>query len=226
MRSRAAATSRAKAKSIPPVVGAPGPGADPESGPNLREQSKAETREALTLAALAEFAEHGLEAPSLDAICARAGYTRGAFYVHFKDRDELIAAVMQRLIGAFLDAMIATGDAGADLERTVTMFAEAVENGAFPFQASVRSSHVLEACARAPIVRDRYVALLGEAMRRVSEAAREGQSAGSIRSDVDPAQLGTLLVGLVLAVQTLRELDFPLDVTAAAKTMLKLVQSA
>ena len=54
-----------------------------------RRETKQETREALISAALAEFAEHGFDAPSLDAICARAGYTRGAFYVHFRDRSDL-----------------------------------------------------------------------------------------------------------------------------------------
>src|SRR6266545_6764537 len=81
-----------------------------------REQAKQETREALILAALSEFSERGLSAPSLDAICARAGYTRGAFYVHFADRDELIAAVMEKVTGVLLDALIATGDAAMDLE--------------------------------------------------------------------------------------------------------------
>src|SRR5688500_7521180 len=97
-----------KAKKTPSEGEAPAD-RDPASR-GLREQAKAETREALTMAALAEFAEHGLDTPSLDAICARAGYTRGAFYVHFKDRDDLIAAVMEHVTSAFIDAMIATGD--------------------------------------------------------------------------------------------------------------------
>src|SRR5262245_54025434 len=86
---------------------APDSDADAASGPasqrSAREQAKAETREALIMAAFEEFGAHGLEAPSLDAICARAGYTRGAFYVHFKDRDELIAAVMERVLKRFMD---------------------------------------------------------------------------------------------------------------------------
>src|SRR5688572_21479791 len=115
----------------------------PPSQPSAREQSKAETREALLMAALEEFAKHGLEAPSLDAICARAGYTRGAFYVHFKDRDELIAAVMERVLKRFMDAMIATGDAALDLERTVRTFASAVANGFTPLSESVRTYQLL-----------------------------------------------------------------------------------
>ena len=91
-----------------------------------REAAKQETREALVTAALAEFGERGLDAPSLDAICARAGFTRGAFYVHFKDRDALVVAAMERVLGAFLDAVIGRDGESPDLEISVTRFAGAL----------------------------------------------------------------------------------------------------
>src|SRR5690349_6561678 len=91
-----------------------------------RDVTKRETREALVDAALAEFAAHGLDAPSLDAICARAGYTRGAFYVHFRDREQLMAAVVERVIGGFLAATIARGEEARELEQTIERFADAV----------------------------------------------------------------------------------------------------
>src|SRR5258708_36557590 len=64
--------------------------------PSLRELAKLRTRDAIVDAALEVFSAEGLDTPSLDAICARAGCTRGAFYVHFKDRDDLVAAAMER----------------------------------------------------------------------------------------------------------------------------------
>src|SRR5262245_31791802 len=89
---------------------------------SARAGGKRETREALILAGIAELAEKGLDEPSLDAICARAGFTRGAFYVHFEDRDDFIAAVMERVLGGLLDAIIATGSREHDLAQTVTRF--------------------------------------------------------------------------------------------------------
>ena len=67
-----------------------------------RKLAMAETREALIQAGLAEFAERGFDAPSLDKICARAGFTRGAFYVHFENREDFLVAVMESRLGAFL----------------------------------------------------------------------------------------------------------------------------
>jgi TetR/AcrR family transcriptional regulator, transcriptional repressor for nem operon len=195
----------------------------PASQPSPREQAKAETREALIMAALEEFGAHGLEAPSLDAICARAGYTRGAFYVHFKDRDELIAAVMERVLGRFMDAMIATGDAALDLERTVRTFAEAVAHRFTPLNESVRTYQLYQACARSEFVRLRHVELVSEAQRRVGSAVAEGQQAGTVRADVEADQVGLLLVGLVLATDILQELKVPFDVKILSEAVLRLL---
>ena len=67
-----------------------------------RAELKAQTREALILAGITLFQEQGLDAPSLDAICEAAGKTRGAFYVHFEDREAFQVAVMERILHAYL----------------------------------------------------------------------------------------------------------------------------
>jgi AcrR family transcriptional regulator len=48
-------------------------------------------------AAVAVFAERGVEAATLEQICATAGFTRGAFYANFESKDELLAAALVRL---------------------------------------------------------------------------------------------------------------------------------
>ncbi|GAB2843712.1 TetR/AcrR family transcriptional regulator [Microbacterium insulae] len=47
------------------------------------------TRQKLLDAAAQVFAEVGLDAASVEAICDRAGFTRGAFYSNFESKDEL-----------------------------------------------------------------------------------------------------------------------------------------
>lgn len=191
--------------------------------PVPREQSKHETREALIRAGMVAFSEEGLELPSLDAICERAGYTRGAFYVHFRDRDDLIVAVMERATSLLLDALIATGDGAFDLERTVRLFGDAVASGAYPSSGSVSSHQILQACARSEQIRARYVSTLIEAARRVGRTVQAGQEAGTVRDDVDADDVANLLIALVLAVQTLREVDFPFDVRRSTETVLTLL---
>lgn len=47
-------------------------------------------------AAIEAFAERGVMAASVEDICERAGFTRGAFYSNFGDKDELVLALIDR----------------------------------------------------------------------------------------------------------------------------------
>ncbi|MFJ1706392.1 TetR/AcrR family transcriptional regulator [Kitasatospora sp. NPDC088346] len=51
------------------------------------------TRAALLRAALETFAEQGFRAASIEQICERAGFTRGAFYSNFSSKEELFLAL-------------------------------------------------------------------------------------------------------------------------------------
>jgi AcrR family transcriptional regulator len=57
------------------------------------ERRRERTRTALVDAARDVFARKGYEGASLDEIAAAAGYTRGAIYKHFDDKEDLLFAV-------------------------------------------------------------------------------------------------------------------------------------
>ncbi|WP_242497602.1 TetR/AcrR family transcriptional regulator [Microbacterium protaetiae] len=52
-------------------------------------RSRENTRARLLDAAFDVFADVGLDAASVEAVCERAGFTRGAFYSNFASKDEL-----------------------------------------------------------------------------------------------------------------------------------------
>lgn len=57
---------------------------------------RAHTRDRLLDAAVALFAEKGVLGASVEEICERAGFTRGAFYSNFDSKDELVLAAIER----------------------------------------------------------------------------------------------------------------------------------
>lgn len=186
-----------------------------------RAESKQETRDALIHAGLLLFARHGLDGPSLDAICARAGYTRGAFYVHFKDRDDFLVAVMERVGTAFLDAVI-----GGGLEPTVRRFLSSIADGLYPItrKGGVRPYQLYDACARSPAVRSRYVDLIGLAIAKLALLVSEEQRAGALRGDVAAGDAAGLLLALVIGAHTMLDLEVPLDYPQLARAALALLQ--
>jgi AcrR family transcriptional regulator len=54
-----------------------------------------DTRDKLFEAAARVFEEQGINAASIEAIAAAAGFTRGAFYSNFASKDELIVAMLE-----------------------------------------------------------------------------------------------------------------------------------
>lgn len=54
------------------------------------------TRERLLDAAIEIFAEEGLQGAAVEAICSRAGFTRGAFYSNFESKEQLFLALLKR----------------------------------------------------------------------------------------------------------------------------------
>jgi AcrR family transcriptional regulator len=201
------------------------------TGPKSRKLAMAETREALILAGLAEFAERGFDAPSLDQICARAGFTRGAFYVHFKNREDFLVAVMESRLGAFFDAVIGTGDTEMGLEPTVHRFVEAIlqatrGGGAVDQEDTAIQLHrLLDAGERSQLIRDRLVALLEGAVQRVTEVARSEQAAHRMREDVDAQVVGTLLVSVAMGTFTAVEAGLPFDSERVGAAVIQLLRT-
>ena len=63
------------------------------------------TRDGILDAAEACFQELGVASTTLEKIGARAGFTRGAVYWHFKNKAEVLAAVMQRCRVPFMQKL-------------------------------------------------------------------------------------------------------------------------
>jgi len=191
-----------------------------------RREAKRRTRQALIEAGAELFASEGLDAPSLDAICEHAGYTRGAFYVHFADRDDFLVAVMEHVGGPILDALL-EGEADDDLAAVATRFVAAFADGTYPLGAGggVKPHQLLEACARSERVRALYVTLIGEAIARLRATIAVSQRGGSVRADVELEALAAMLLALIVGAQTMVELGAPLDLPKTAAAVLTLLQA-
>ena len=63
-----------------------------------RAESQARTRAALLQAGVEVFVERGFTGSSVEAIAARAGFTRGAFYSNFASKEELFAELLQERV--------------------------------------------------------------------------------------------------------------------------------
>jgi TetR/AcrR family transcriptional repressor of nem operon len=191
-----------------------------------REASKQETREALIRAGMGLFSEEGVDLPSLDAICARAGFTRGAFYVHFRNRDDFLAAVIDRVMVDFVDSIVAASHSGHDLSDTINRFLVAASEGRVPLMAQRRLIlHLMtRGVQRADWMRARFKVLLEHALLGLAEAARNGQLAGTVKTAVEPDLLAAWLVAAGLGLTSLLNFGIELDLKRVQQSTRELLQ--
>jgi AcrR family transcriptional regulator len=77
-------------------VPAPASGDGQSSGDAHRSPRREATRQRILDAAREVFAERGVIGGSVEDICERAGFTRGAFYSNFNDKDDVLDALVER----------------------------------------------------------------------------------------------------------------------------------
>ena len=196
----------------------------PLERPRSRAETKQITRQALLRAGLAEVVERGLDGPSLDGICARAGYTRGAFYVHFKDRDDFTISLMDWALGSALDTLIGTADS-EPLEDAMRRLANAVSTGTWPLGdgSLLPTEPIAAAFERYAPLRDRAAVLLNRAQLRLTKLAMHGQESIEIRRDVSASQIAQMVITMASGTITLRRAGVPIDARRLQADLLTLL---
>jgi AcrR family transcriptional regulator len=95
-----------------------------------RKEKQAHTRTCLMSAAAKVFAKRGLQQASIDEVSEEAGYTKGAFYANFKNKEELFLAMLderfaerleeiERAVGGDAAPEESARQAGDDFTRAV-----------------------------------------------------------------------------------------------------------
>lgn len=96
----------------------------------VRTRRRAETRQRLLDAAFEAFAEEGFGRCSVEQVCDRAGFTRGAFYSNFTSLEELFLAMWEQrsalMLAEAAAVLDAPGGVAADPRRAVEQVLTAV----------------------------------------------------------------------------------------------------
>ncbi|MCO4743139.1 MAG: TetR/AcrR family transcriptional regulator [Proteobacteria bacterium] len=186
-----------------------------------RAETKAKTRRALLRAGRRLVVEQGLDSPSLDLICKTAGFTRGAFYVHFEDRDDFLASVMESILADYTASIVQTADPAGDLERSIRRFVTSLDDLG---KDAPHLSLLLDGCTRSDRVRDRFIAGVRASIVLLAGVGSSAAAAGELRDDVPVHAISELLVATVFGVLATRQLGVPFDLTAAAEALITLLR--
>ena len=189
-----------------------------------REATKKETRDALIRAGVSLYIAGNGDQPSLDAICAHAGFTRGAFYVHFKDRAEFLLAVIDEVLLRFVNSVIANRENGeADsIFETICRFVDAVQRDEQSAEHS-ELGFLVRALLRYPELNERYVRMLGGTVERLTGVIARDQQEGGMRDDLPASDISMILVTTAMGIASLSQARVGLDLSHLKDTATRLL---
>ncbi|MBN6190715.1 MULTISPECIES: TetR/AcrR family transcriptional regulator [Microbacterium] len=150
-------------------------------------RSRENTRARLLDAAAQVFAEVGLEGASVEAVCERAGFTRGAFYSNFDSKDELFLMLAARVADARVAAvrtrveqMRAEGELGDGCDPT-DLVQQIMELGSDDRLGVMLMSEIRIRALRDPAFGEAYLAQEREMVGSIARIVEDIVEAGSLR---------------------------------------------
>jgi TetR/AcrR family transcriptional regulator, transcriptional repressor for nem operon len=159
------------------------------------------TRERLLKAGFQEVYRSGFQSASIDTILAAANVTKGALYYHFESKEALGHAIIDEVVATFLrnrwllplqqsedkDSI----DALIDIVRSIPARPRDLKGGCPLVNLAQEMSQLDE------LFRRRLEAMFRAWREAVSTALRRGQSQGTVRRDLVPAETASFLIAMV-----------------------------
>lgn len=184
-------------------------------------------REQIAEAALELVAAQGLRRLSVAAVARRVGLVPSGIYRHFKSKDEILAAVLdriqERLTGNVQAARRANADPLECLKDVLMRHIRFIREG----RAIPRMIFSDDVHAGSPQRKKRVLEIFSHYTGQVGEIVREGQSDGCIRPDLDVQTVATMLLGIVVPAGILWHLtEGGFDVTRHAQRAWQVLSAA
>ena len=146
-------------------------------------------------------AEDGIEALTFSALEKRLAFTRGSITWHFRNKDEIVLAVLHDVISDIDRSALAAIRAQATLaDRARAVVREMVRGYLGDNDAGLALVGFWSRMRTDPVAAKVNAALHARYRSYSSDLVRIGQERGAFRADADPEAVGAVLVALVLGI--------------------------
>jgi len=166
--------------------------------PVAKRRRREQTRGRLVESALSVFARHGYERATVDEIVRDAGYSKGAFYMHFESKEDLFWSMLEQRIEAQQEALRQAIDASQTVAANERRILEAIfalnrQDVSWPALFLEFAAHA----GRNERVREKLAAMYERWHNFTVEMLRVGQEAGHVRKDLDIPFMAAVTIALV-----------------------------
>ena len=170
---------------------------------NAQHRRRENTRQRLLEAALSVFARHGYERATVDQIVHEAGFSKGAFYVHFERKEDLFWTMFEERMVRQQQAFREAATPGAPVRDTLRAVLRAVfdlerQEPAWPAMFAEFLAHA----SRNHKVRERLAAMIQSWRDLTAQTLAAERLAGRLRQDMDIEFVSMALVAVVEGILT------------------------
>jgi AcrR family transcriptional regulator len=155
------------------------------------------TRDALLDAAALVFARRGFHGASLEEIAETAGFTRGAIYKNFTDKEDLLLAVWERVNERTLrefDELLDEGGLVLDADHVAAVATKWRELQTRDHDASVLDLEFTLYLLRNPEARDRVLAHRRASTRRIARFIEQRAAAAAVELPMPAEDLANIFL--------------------------------
>ena len=169
-----------------------------------------ETRERILRAAMELFRRHGFHNTSLARILKDADITKGGFYFHFKSKEELGFAVLERTKNFWMVNVIAALDDEPDTRNRVRKMVE--------LMTQMHRGDIFHGCALLAVLTAEMMetgSKLGDSIKdifhewekSIMAILEQGKEEGLFRRDIDVKAVALILIGCCQGTTMMGHLD-------------------
>ena len=151
-----------------------------------------QTRQAIFDTAISLFARKGYDKVTIDDICDKVGVTKGAFYNHFKSKDQIILEEFMRMDEHYVKVAQEISGLASSSQKLRVFNREAIK---LMSDLGVTMMKVVYHSQIAPNMRKPYLTDSRRYLYKITnELIREGQEKGEIRSDLASEEMTAMLI--------------------------------
>ncbi len=151
-----------------------------------------QTRQAIFDTAVDLFARKGYDKVTVEEICAKVGVTKGAFYNHFKSKDQIILEEFMRMDEHYVGVAQEISGMESSVEKLRVFHREAIK---LMSDLGATILKVVYHSQIAPNMRKPYLTDSRRFLYKITnELVKEGQEKGEIRADITSEEMSVMLI--------------------------------
>jgi len=168
--------------------------------PRVVPEYKAEARRRIIDAGFAVLAKKGYCATTMDDIAAHIGVSKGALYLYFKNKDDLVIEIIKTMDADVQETMTRTFSDNVPLEGWTVILdryldKDVVDNSLF--------TEVLAMTARNEVIKENLSQKIMIWLDMATNNFARQQSDGFVRKDIDPRTLAVAIISVFFGLRNL-----------------------